>query len=760
IGQESPEGYRISLREVIRVADFMKEHQRLLKPNEALAWAMREIYYRKLQTWEDREIVRGIISNMKSLQGLDIESIFGQFSIDVSDIRNLIERYGYAAVYFMYHSKGKQLDEVRFIFDNIISCFDKKNPGNSTMNIPMLANFPPDFAFKVIDLAMPELDDAVLPQFYKFLFLNSEDRELKAKIMDRLKDLAVSMSTMEAACNVIIDLSDKMGDMDKSFKKSILEKLKGSLTRNYGGSSGYLGIKAYCAVNSKLEDENDRTDYLNVLVKMLDDDNIHWEVKDAIVAAIVPVVSSLEDDSYKMEVLKKIKLKTIFMSVKDTGISSFLAIALSLKKEGRIKLFNELAEPYISEKISKADIKDIQKKWYGIIAEVHIIGRLARSLLEEKEFAGMTGKLTSISRNYKKLAGEIGGDYPVLEALESIAGIPLADHEYDAAKKEAMDYLEWVFAHEMFSEFQSSVPMYGAIGASFGEESEKVKRLDSLTVRYEKDGASRRPAILWGFNLIASSLKDEAEKIKRLDWLMKLWDEKTESGLVLSIAQACMSVSSSLGSDAELRKVEVLDRCSVVFFEGEFAGYNKDGLVKSYYDIIKSLKDRGSKIRLLDKFLSAKKAGSYLLDIAYFLASEVNDGERNIKLMDKCIDALGDQFARGEAFRIGASLSASIDDQARKKRLYEKSTRLFGEGGLTASTEDVGCYNILVSSILSPYKETLASLYQTNHAHFIETYGTNITQVKASPYDIEVDEEHKVIKGKVNGSIVVEQPIL
>ncbi|MCK9433047.1 MAG: AAA family ATPase, partial [Candidatus Omnitrophica bacterium] len=64
-------------------------------------------------------------------------------------------------------------------------------------------------------------------------------------------------------------------------------------------------------------------------------------------------------------------------------------------------------------------------------------------------------------------------------------------------------------------------------------------------------------------------------------------------------------------------------------------------------------------------------------------------------------------------------------------------------------------YSQIFVSVLAPYKSRLQSLYETNHAKFISTYGTNITQLKVSAYDIRVVEEEagkQVIQGVITGS--------
>ena len=60
IGKDSPEGYRVSLREIIHVAEFILQHRSKLGPKAALTWALREIYFRRLHSKEDREKILGL----------------------------------------------------------------------------------------------------------------------------------------------------------------------------------------------------------------------------------------------------------------------------------------------------------------------------------------------------------------------------------------------------------------------------------------------------------------------------------------------------------------------------------------------------------------------------------------------------------------------------------------------------------------------------------------------------------------------------
>ena len=86
--------------------------------------------------------------------------------------------------------------------------------------------------------------------------------------------------------------------------------------------------------------------------------------------------------------------------------------------------------------------------------------------------------------------------------------------------------------------------------------------------------------------------------------------------------------------------------------------------------------------------------------------------------------------------------------------------RLFDHTDRHVKDSAIWAYRNLAIQIMEANASKMLPVYQKNHARFESTHGTDHKQAMKSPYGIEVDRTAGVIRGTVDGKVVVEQPIL
>jgi MoxR-like ATPase len=83
-GQETPEGYKVTIRELMRVARFIKKHAPVMGEKEALGWAIKEVYFKRLGKEEEKTLLVNRIISSPALQNIDFTTVFSK-EADYSD---------------------------------------------------------------------------------------------------------------------------------------------------------------------------------------------------------------------------------------------------------------------------------------------------------------------------------------------------------------------------------------------------------------------------------------------------------------------------------------------------------------------------------------------------------------------------------------------------------------------------------------------------------------------------------------------------
>ncbi|MBF0494234.1 MAG: AAA family ATPase [Candidatus Omnitrophica bacterium] len=223
IGQESPEGYSVSLRELIRVAEFMKDNHKRLGDERALAWALREMYFLRLHTQSDKDKVGGCLVTLSSLKDVNHEELY---SVEQKgEIETLTESFGYAGAMLKFYNSGKLPLSAQELINIIVGLLNDKEAKYSEYGKKFVRVLPAKVAsdvFSLIDdetkeylntigeVAAKTNDEAVKQEVLKKLMqcLWDNDENIRSGAILGLGKLAASMNA-DIQNGVITALKEK-----------------------------------------------------------------------------------------------------------------------------------------------------------------------------------------------------------------------------------------------------------------------------------------------------------------------------------------------------------------------------------------------------------------------------------------------------------------------------------------------------------------------------------------------------------------------
>ncbi|MCX5679324.1 MAG: hypothetical protein NTZ95_01450, partial [Candidatus Omnitrophica bacterium] len=776
IGQDVPEGYKVSLREIIRLADFVKAHKHLLNPNLALAWGMREIYYRRLQTDHDKDEFRSLIYKMKCLKGIDLEPLFGH---ELTEVESLIREYGNAGAYLMYHMKGDIPEEAREQVARIVNLpKTKDDEGQRILAMLVLTKLPPELAIEVFGLLDIMTPDAI--EAYGDIVKNLKDPEKKIEAIKKLAPMiAGNVSTgfeqaITPAINASAEISASLRDDYYDVKIEVLNRILQFLA-DYRYPVAYSAVKASNLILNSVKDDSVKLKVLNELTKTFDTDpptKEKNEYEEFTINVYRGIALSLSDDSSKISSLEALA-KVCFDGSRNNSADrqwqaarAYGEIAASIK--------DTLGNPL--KKRILAELKEPLFRHYDDSGRRHrsmdAYNAIAASLIDDTDKIEIINEFTQLLNYESKPHDDWHTAYIIGFAID-VCGAVAPTLEKDADKIDVLDKLKAKFEHSfgnpMYTTTEKSLPeAYGAITASLKDEARKVEELRWLKTRFAfKDWSDAVLAMKTAAPIAASirGVEYEGEKINIVNALEPLMhiSDKERPYVEMESAWAIGDIASSIVSDKE--KMKVLKKLIA------YIRLHKNALpvmrdIGKIGTLLKSDAEKTKVLKLLLNFSESHISVDTLLREIYSgICVSLKDESARIRAF---YDLLESKNAKDLPYGLVYDSSAawacqnmilSFKDHREKLKALARLGALMRNPDIV-QTLTININKAVIEDVFNANKARIDELYNYNHAHFIETYGTNITQVKASPYDIEVDEEHKVIKGKVNGSIVVEQPIL
>ncbi|MCK9432588.1 MAG: HPr family phosphocarrier protein, partial [Candidatus Omnitrophica bacterium] len=705
IGQDTPEGYRISLRELIRVADFLKHHKNL-NPNLALAWAIREVYYKRLQTDKDREQVKELIYSLDSLKDIDLEPIFGQPS---DEIESLIKQYGYPGAYLIYHIKGNNLPkEVQSAILKIIRLLNSADETSRKAAILCLKALPAELGLEILQMLDIETKEAI--EAFGQLAASLKDESSKLAALDKLEGMFgdAEWGGRKFAFQAYGPLAASLND-DAS-KLTALDKLEGWFGGDKNPDVRSSSAEAFGQLAASLKDEPSKLAALVKLEGIFKDGN--WDVRRSAAEAFGQLAASLKDEPSKLAVLDK--LEGWFGGGKNPDVRSFTAqafgqFAASLKDDApKLAALDKLGGLFRDE--------------HARSSSAEACGQIAVSLNDDVSKLTALTKLEGLFKN-----GNQWARYFVIKECGQVA----ASLDDDSSKLTALDKLEGLFRNIAEGIRSSSAEAFGQVVASLEDEEEKTRVLPKLEGLFRDEDRGVRSSSAKAYGTVALSIENNQSKLKALDKLEEMFKDR-DSDVRFSVAQAYGQVAVSLKDESS--KIAALDKLEGMFEDADV----RFSVAEAYGQLAASLKDDSSKLTALDKLEGWFKDETELVRSssaeAYGqLAASLKDDSSKLTALVKLegIFKDGNWDVRRPAVKAAVLFAASLKDESSKLTALTKLEGMLGdEYSDVRFSSAAQSYSQIFVSVLAPYKSRLQSLYETNHAKFISTYGTNITQLK------------------------------
>jgi len=732
IGQETPEGYRIALREIIRVTDFIVEHVKTLKnPNLALAWALREIYFRRLHTEKDRNRIKQLIFSMDSLKGLDLEPLFGE----VSDIEVLMDDYGPAGAYLMTHTKGDLPADIKSLIVRLAELTMSRDPVSNEAGILSLLGLPDELAYGTLDCLFNVFGHVTPASVYAYaqVVLRLDDADEKKRAFDSimkgiypLRDFEVVKASIKALRDIVLAIDDE------ERKRRLVDELSGLIDRLEG-----IGPPGMAARPQAIEILGDVCASLNdaarkiIIMDELSIRDFKYDTSISLPAirSYTRIAESLDDDEKEKALTHLIELMNTESDIQITQgsyerIYAYVEVAALLEEQEKIDALNRLMENERQKRLKVADPTSEERKkldkvgtgemslWEWMVTRetsegahtdqalmvAKMAGHLAPSLPEERkeELIDIVLKTLKVVKN--ELFSMAISDSCVAIILSS----ETADTRDRLLKKVTAcinGEASWVTRWEI----PNVLEIYGRAKIAAGDDNIDFDILKKYAVyegEHQREDNAKTAIKVYGDIIIERNKEDE--KIEALDYLRELY--KPDSDRLSSIAGL------TAGGIALIRDNDNLIR-TVIRIAGRIAVTLKDNDEKKIA-VINSLRERFQSI-------------DFQLD---------------------AIDAAG-------------QIAVTLRDNPFTREEIEKLVKEFD--GLLPQLDNSAAitYAELVKSTLKRYRVALEELYDRNHKSFISTDGDPVALQKLSPYEIEVDREAGLIRGKVNDEVVVTQPI-
>ncbi|MFH1621545.1 MAG: hypothetical protein ABIA97_00290, partial [Candidatus Omnitrophota bacterium] len=570
-------------------------------------------------------------------------------------------------------------------------------------------------------------------------------------------------------------------------KIEILSKLK-KLFSDKVSSVRKISATAYGQIASTL----DKIEKM----KIIDDENLlelfckdkDRSVSSSAAAAYATIVSSIEDDEIKLDILVKLKGLLKENNFPEFGISlyrsnvieAYIAIAVTINKAEKNMDILEFLLDIESEDIPHADWGKSVAQRISAIDDPYTKIKMLERLKNIRVYIGTLSH--PIISTYKQIISEIKSDDINMLILNN-----LLENDISA---------QW---------FASGIGQAAINLTSTDKKIEIMNKITQLYIKNIKRDRERKGigttltieeqnALISSYSQILLSIEDKKRKIEIINTLMKLLSHEDRIMFEFAIKVCDQLVS---GKDGILEKAEILDKFMSFFDKnfltsyiiddvrseiGRIASYLENELEKNeilnklmanfpsrgsvlvFCQICSTMQNESKKMEILGVLTKLLiKNNDYGIDIAIVvaygqIASTINDTGKKMQILDKLVEFFNRTEVRKFAASAYTKIISSIDDVDKKLEILGKLTKIVNSGN--SSNYATSFYSQITSSLLEPYRPQLEALYQSNHARFTSSYDTNITQIKKSPYEIKIDKEKGLIQGIVNGEVVVTQPIL